>query len=55
MQEKILELFIYERCTPYEIHTQLGCSIKQVYHHLKQYEETIRGYKDGSKRKERHT
>ncbi len=54
MKEEILRLFVKKKYSPYSIHVKLGCSIKEVYHYLEQYEEKIR--RDlASEREERHT
>ena len=42
VDEKIMEMFIEQRRSAYDIHNKLGCSIKQVYHVIKQYEEKVR-------------
>jgi len=42
MDEKIMEMFLKENQSPYYIHNELNCSIKQVYHCIKQHEESVR-------------
>jgi hypothetical protein len=42
MVEEILNLYLEKRYSPYSIHLKLGCSIKQVYHVLKQSEDAKR-------------
>ena len=45
MDEKIMDLFLNKGYSTYGISIELDCSIKQVYHVIKQHEEQVRAAK----------